>query len=1224
MKRSAQKTTKRARVYVGLIVFGLLSCFPAWAQTGTGNVTGTVRDANHAVVAGARVTLTNLETNVSRSGTSSEEGSYFFGAIPRGQYSLVVEIQGFKKWSGKLDLQVGQNAVVDTPLEVGLASEVVNVLAAPPLITTESAEVSDVKDYQRIRQLPLNGRNITALFNLTPGVELEPGSGSARVNGLKVGSLEITVDGVSIVDRFGGGIVRVQPGLDTIQEFRIETVGSDARYSRPATVTLSTRSGTNQFHGSAFETHRNNAAGLLARNRAQTALVFPKLIRNEFGVSASGPVYLPRFGEGGRAFLDGRNKTFFFVAYEGLRAIESNTHTGTVPTDAMWTGDFSNYIDSDGQRITIYDPLTTDANGVRQPFPGNIIPADRISSFAKILRPLTALPTSGGSPLLGSNLFTFYPRTRDEDKLTIRGDHVFSGGKDNLSVRWTKTKFSFINGGIFADPRNIPDTYGFNRTAATINNVSGTYTHTFSNTFLNELLVGVNRSNKRGGTLADDVDWDGRLGLPNPFKATGWPGVFGGVFNADTDNVKDELLTGTVFEDNVTWVKGAHTFQFGGKYRIEANDVAEIQYAQGFADFDGGWTSLYDPANDTTTDFTGDGFASLLLGLPSNYGAQYNRGFFLFHQKETGLYFSDKWKVSPRLTLNLGLRWDRWTPYKEKFDRMSAVDLNTALTKFEVVTPGSTRIQAIPGIPPSLLASWSARGLTYTTADAIGYPKNLFRADNNNFGPRIGAAFKINDKTVIRGGYGQYFWTMPLSQLLQTARGNPPLNQFYEEFASDKNADSTYNLVSRPSASDFVGQLRIDTESLFGISSSARTTFLWDGRNWKDGRSHSLNATLERELPFKMALRVSFIGTYGRDLEQRFSLNTPEAQFNYVARTGLAPPPNSGNVLRANRNWNFNAVNRTGYSNTNSGQIELQRRFANGVGFQVYYVYSRSLATTDSNGFESGNTSINSGAGGGAVPENHQLFGSPSLSYDERLRLVYFNSTNVPPHRIRYNAIVDLPFGRGKKFGGGASGWLNQVIGGWQVSTLGEWRSGLWLSVNPAFYQFGDPSLDSNERVELTIFGRRRRLWFRGFFDPTTATNVTGGSLTALVPVDRSQRIVRQLGPNVNNQLPQLLANGTTRFTPIGELYNPSRRAGIIGPGAWNVDLSLFKNFSFSEKGNVRFTADFFNFLNHPNDVNPDLTTGLQDLTQQTVIGQNAPGAVNSPRTIQLSVRIDW
>ena len=203
-----------------------------------------------------------------RKQVTSDAGAFHFGAIPRGQYTLDVELPGFKKWSGKLELQVGQSAKVDPVLEVGQIQNLVEVSSAAAPITLESSDVSDVKDYQRIRQLPLNGRAISSLFDLTPGVE---GGPNARVSGMKVGSLEITLDGISMVDRFGGGIARIQPGLDTIQEFRIETVGSDARFSRPATVTLATRSGTNQFHGTAFETHRNNQGGLLAHRREETA-----------------------------------------------------------------------------------------------------------------------------------------------------------------------------------------------------------------------------------------------------------------------------------------------------------------------------------------------------------------------------------------------------------------------------------------------------------------------------------------------------------------------------------------------------------------------------------------------------------------------------------------------------------------------------------------------------------------------------------------------------------------------------------------------------------------------------------------------------------------------------------------------------------------------------------------------------------------------------------------
>ena len=283
------------------------------------------------------------------------------------------------------------------------------------------------------------------------------------------------------------------------------------------------------------------------------------------------------------------------------------------------------------------------------------------------------------------------------------------------------------------------------------------------------------------------------------------------------------------------------------------------------------------------------------------------------------------------------------------------------------------------------------------------------------------------------------------------------------------------------------------------------------------------------------------------------------------------------------------------------------------MAFQWFYTFTRSQTTTDSGGFESGNTGINSGAGGGRVPENHQVLGGPDLSYDERLRLVYFNSTTIPAHRIRYNAIVDLPFGRGKRFATGSTA-LHHLIGGWQVAAIGDWRSGFWSSIDTSRYVFGDPTLDPDQRLLMTIFGQRQRLWFRGDFNPAAATNVSGGDLLALVPADPSQRAVRQLGPGFNNQLPQQLANGTSRNTPIGELYNPGRRAFFVGPGAWNVDLAVYKNLEIWENIRARLSADFFNVFNHPNDVAPNATTGLQDLSRQS----------NNPRIIQLSLRVDW
>jgi hypothetical protein len=294
--------------------------------------------------------------------------------------------------------------------------------------------------------------------------------------------------------------------------------------------------------------------------------------------------------------------------------------------------------------------------------------------------------------------------------------------------------------------------------------------------------------------------------------------------------------------------------------------------------------------------------------------------------------------------------------------------------------------------------------------------------------------------------------------------------------------------------------------------------------------------------------------------------------------------------------------------------VEVERRYASGLAFQWFYTFTRSLTTTDSGASTSGNGGINDTSGQSLVPENNQLLLTPNLSLDQRLRLVYYNSTNIPPHRIRFNGIYDLPFGRGKAFGKGASRPLDAVIGGWQIAAIGDWRSGTWMSVNAAEYLFGNPALSADERLTLTLNGRPQRLYFRGDFDPTRASNVDLQKLTALVPVDRAARVMRPLGTAFDNRLPQTLADGTTRLTSITDTVSPNSRAFFLGPRAWSTDVSIFKTFSLNERTKMRFTADFFNFFNHPNDVNPNTTTGLKDLSQQT----------NDPRIIQFSARITW
>ena len=254
------------------------------------------------------------------------------------------------------------------------------------------------------------------------------------------------------------------------------------------------------------------------------------------------------------------------------------------------------------------------------------------------------------------------------------------------------------------------------------------------------------------------------------------------------------------------------------------------------------------------------------------------------------------------------------------------------------------------------------------------------------------------------------------------------------------------------------------------------------------------------------------------------------------------------------------------------------------------------------------------------MPENILILGEPNLSPSQRLHFGYTNSSLVPPHRMRWNGIYELPFGRGKKYASGVSKLVNQFVGGWQLAWIGTWQSGNWSSVSSSDYLFGDPTLSGDQRLTMDIFGRHQRLWFRGDFNPSSATNVDLTKLETLVPVDRSQRILRPIGSGLDNRIPQPLADSQcssppcSRATSITDMLSWNPRNFYLGPRSWNQDLSIFKYFDITERMKIRFTSDFFNFFNHPNDRGPNATTGLQDLSQQT----------NEPRIIQFSLRLEW
>ncbi len=1187
-----------------VVLIALATVLPLAAQSGLSVIHGTVSDQSQAIVPGAKVTLLNLETGVTQTVEATDVGVFYFGSLRQGRYSVTVEMARFKKWTGSLVLEVGQSAVIDPVLQVGSVDVTVDVQDATPVVETEKANVGDVKDAARIHDLPLNGRQVSSLFNLTAGVE---GGGNPRTNGMKVGSTEMTLDGISMVDRFTGGIAQVQPGLEIVQEFRYETAGSDAAFSRPSSVSVVAKSGSNQWHGDLFETFRNNYGGLIARARQDTFSVPPQYIRNEYGGLVSGPVK--------------KNKIFFMYSYEGMKLRQGRYAQTNVPDAAMWAGDFSGATDTSGAKFVIYDPLTTTSTGVRTPFTGNKIPSSRIAPIYNVMKGITPVPTDTSvNAWLTPNFKVYYPVTQDYNSQTAKFDAALTS-KDNMSARWTRSYQKNVTaGGRFGyPPLGCSDCGGSGLSTFGLTSVVAREVHVFRPTLLNEFQVSANRAPNHQGQLSDSTNWADKLGLPNPFGATGWPSIYtsdsqflyyGGW---DAGNPKDQNLTQYQLDDNVTWIKGTHNFQAGFRGRTERNNVREMQQAQGSHSFYNDWTGLYDPDSQSQVPFTGSGFATMAVGLPTYLSNQYNRGYFYFQQKEFGLYFQDSWKVNNRLTLSYGLRWDKWTPYSEKYNRLVNLDVSAITpTNMQVITPHSAEMTSIPGVPPEVLTAWAGRGLTWTTADKAGIPGALTPSVNSDFGPRLGVAYKLTNQFVVRASYGMYYWTTPLSQILQSSRTNPPLNLvFQNDVASQNGTNYVYSISNVPAATDYVGKATVTASS---VSSGSQKFTPFNFRQWGDDRMQTWTFVIERQIYKNASLRLSYLGNHGSGLEQRWAFNDPMAIYNYRAINKVVGPTNT-DLLRPNPNWNGQAVAHNGYSNSHSLQLEYEHRYSRGLTVQAFYTYAHAMSTSDSSGNSSGDASTSANGSGYSflVPASSQIIGNPTMSDSQRLRLGYTNSGDVPPQHIRWNGIYELPFGRGKQFGANTGGVVNQIIGGWSIAFIGEWRSGTWMGVNSGYFLFGDPTLSKSDRVNSDIFGQIQQVYFKGYFDSSQA-KTNASAVQALVPVDFSKRVMTRVGNN-NNLIPQVMANGTVVNTNIlTNMVNPNARNFLQGPGAWNQDLSLYKAFTIKERYKLRMAGDFFNAFNHPNDINPNNTTGLINLGQQT----------NAARIIQLSAKFDF
>jgi hypothetical protein len=1217
MRKLIRSTTAVAVLFVS-------SAAALLAQTGAATVQGSVKDPSGALVPRVRISLTHQQTGRTFQTASNSAGLYVFPAVQPGDYTLRAESPGMETWQGRFVLPVGQTATVDVALKLAsTASQVTVVVDAAPLITDANGTIANVVERERIDQLPLNGRFFANLVvATTEGVEPGAGYGNdkPRVFGMRFGAMEFTQDGATLTNRDVGTSIGRPPGIDTIGEFRVETNNSNARLSRPATAMLSTRSGTNQAHGAMFETARNNAIGL-ARSRQQYYAKPPHLVRNEFGFSMGGPVYIPKL-------YDGRNRTFIFGAWEAFHIEQAAVTSTTMATAEMRQGDFTNLIAGNGRRYTVYDPWTTDKDWQRIPYPNNVIPIAKMSPIAKYLYSVTPEANFPNNPLVAANYYGLSPTNRHEHTETFRVDHRLSAadqifGRFSYGHRLQRARRDASSNGspITLDNTANIETWMFE-------NISGSFSWTriISPRFFSETVFAASTEDNEislPSTIGQE-NLAAKLGFPNPWNYPGLPDFRDTGFGMWYQGMRWRNPITHVFtlDQNFTHTRGRHEFQFGGRFRHEnLNILTDHETTQGLHSFLSYATSLYDPRSAATGGvlaYTGHDTANMFLGAMGSLSTRLAHEWYYLRGREYALYFQDNWKVSPRLTLNLGLRWEIIPSIKERDNQLTGFDLKSL-----TIVNGTSleRMYELGSTNAAIVKTFTNAGARFAAAKDIGYPERFIHNNWRDLYPRIGFAYRAfsgRATTVIRGGYSMFGFPIPLRSFDVRMGRNAPYTATisYNPQSAAQSPDGlpNYGLRSIPQIIGGVSSKNyLDPNGPQAISVGGFTTYYFNP-DQPTSKSHQMNLTLERPLWRDTVFRGSYTGTFGFDLDQYYNHNPNPNDYTWLMnnRTPLPTGTTSGIARRRYPYGDLAEFRKTGSSSYHGFTLGAQRRFAKGYAFQIFYV----LANAYGNATEQENNeySFNN-------PEYFYVNGTVSSDEARRDRqLNYRRDPSIPKHRVRGNYVVDLPFGRGKLVARNAGGILDRIIGGWQLAGMGTMRSN-YIAL---------PITNWGPTDKVEVYGKKYPiqdcrsgvcydgyLWYNGYI-PANRINSTDaqGRPNGVMGVPKEYKPSNQPinTSNDTNLVDIRLQNGSTVRIAVNDPIHPFRNLVTLGPKTIQMDASLFKRIRINERWNLRFNADFFNVMNNPGLPQPAADTGV-------LITRNS---ANGPRALQLTLRLLW
>ena len=978
-----------SRICLTLLVFAVLviQTIPADGQALYGTILGTITDSSHAVVGGVRVTVTEAETNFRRSESSNESGFFVFSNLDPGTYRVEVEHPGFRKVV-RTDIGLTPNTTIraDVELTPGEVTETIDVTAGAPLLQTDRADTGGKIEGPQLQMPMLHNRNYQGLLMLIPGVQKSYRSNSAFFNSQE--HLQSVVNGldqrnnylIEGIDNNVENLTGIIPPPDAIATVDVSTTNYDPEFGRAggAVTNVTLKSGSNEFHGSAFEYLRN--ARLQARNVFASSV--PHTVYNQFG------------GAGGGRII--RDKLFVFGDYQGSRDINGASNLPTIPTLAFRQGDLS------ASTTTIYDPATGNADGTgRTPFPDKLIPANRISSISQKLLSFIPAPTRPG---LATNFEKGTSQVKNIDQFDIKVDYVATA-RDRLFVRYSYQSATVSdpglygpNGGIYGGPHNG----GFSGKGPSRNQSPGlNYTHIFSPTLISEFRFGIVRNRNeainqdRGLTTSKDIgiplvnldEWSSGL---TEIRVDGFDAPLVGFVNSLPWK---RSVTNFNIVNNWTKTKGTQVIKWGVDIRRERQDLLQTQVfnPRGRFVFTAGPTSL----NGNSATSFGNSFAAFLLDQPNQIGRDLAILFPARRNTIYNLYFQDKWQISQKLTVDMGLRWEYW--------------------------PSSTPHY------PSGFSNYNPFNNTLELAGLGNIPNDLgIQSQKKSFAPRLGAAYRMDEKTVFRGGYG-------ISYLARNTNVyNFPVSQANQLTAANSFVAAGSLAAGLPPPSP------VQLPSNGVIVNPPNQSYVYIPKDLPQGYVQSWNVAVQRALPANFSMELAFVGNHGVNVPTSNSINI---NASLIPGSGAAGRPLNKLFGRsADTNEPYNA-----HSYYDSLQAKLNRKFANGFMLITSYAFGKAIdfnASTAGGNFNNINFRANRGL----------------ADWDRR-------------HVFTQNYVYELPFGQGKRYAqSGPAKWL---LGGWQLNGLWTLESGLPLDISISSASLNAPGNINRPNVNATpqIFG---------------------------------------------------------------------------------------------------------------------------------------------------------